>query len=60
MHWIKAKEKLPADQEEVLIRYDGIFNLAVFNEAQHVFVLRDGGVLNAAKTNLQWLRLSAP
>lgn len=60
MHWIRAKEKLPADQEEVLIRYSGIFNLAVFHEKEHCFLLRDGKVCSAGTNNLQWLRLSAP
>lgn len=57
MKWHRVRDKFPEHQEEVLIRLDGIFNLAVFNEEHMVFSLRDGSEIPAYRHQLQWLRL---
>jgi hypothetical protein len=58
MKWHRVKDELPGHEEEVLIRVEGIFNLAVFDEKQWVFVIRDGVTMSADRPQLQWLRLS--
>jgi hypothetical protein len=58
MKWHRVKDKLPEHEEEVLIRVEGIFNLAVFDEKQWVFIIRDGVSMSADRPQLQWLRLN--
>ena len=58
MKWHRVKDELPEHGEEVLIRVEGIFNLAVFDEKQWVFTIRDGVTMSADRPQLQWLRLS--
>jgi hypothetical protein len=42
MKWIRAKEKLPKNGEETLIRNRGIFNLAIYNQNESVFIAKNG------------------
>lgn len=42
MNWKRATEKVPENGEETLIRSKGIFELAVYNENEQVFVTKNG------------------
>jgi hypothetical protein len=42
MKWIRAKESLPKNGEETLIRSRGIFQLAVYNTAENTFIAKNG------------------
>jgi hypothetical protein len=56
MKWMKAKEVLPANGEETLIRSRGIFLLAVFNESENVFICKNGDRYKPAD-DLMWTGL---
>ena len=60
MVWINASAKLPDDQEEVLIRVETIVHLAVFDEGDHTFRLRNGQSVNPVGHRVEWMRLSGP
>ena len=60
MQWNRPKDKLPNHQEEVLIRYGGIFNIATYDDDKKVFILRSGEIYGIDKINIQWLRLVTP
>jgi hypothetical protein len=42
MKWTASNIKLPVDSEEIIIKYNGIFYLAVFNAEQNIFVTKSG------------------
>jgi hypothetical protein len=56
MKWINAKDKLPANREEVLIRHKEDFHLAVFFENEKRFVI-DNGSQYKVDGELLWSRL---
>jgi hypothetical protein len=60
MKWYKTRDKLPADQQEVLIRCRGIVNLAHFERSDQTFLLRDGTTLSSLKETIEWMELVAP
>lgn len=60
MQWNRPKDSLPKDKEEVLVRYGGIFELAVFDQSLKAFILRDGKTYTIDMINIQWLRLVTP
>ena len=60
MRWYKTKDKLPADQQEVLIRCRGIVNLAKFEASDRTFLLRDGTTLSSYREMIDWMELVAP
>jgi hypothetical protein len=60
MVWINASTRLPDDHEEVLIRVETIVHLAVYDESENIFRLRNGEVINPVSHRVQWMRLTAP
>jgi hypothetical protein len=60
MKWVTAKSKLPRDGQEVLIRNNEVYHVAVFNEPGNCFVLRDGRKINISDTVIQWTTISPP
>ena len=44
MKWQRARNQKPAHREEVLVRCRGMIDLAVFDEKNQLFILKDGSV----------------
>jgi hypothetical protein len=60
MVWIHASDKLPEDNEEVLIRFETMLHLAVFQKEQKAFRLRNGEKIKIDNHRIQWMRLTGP
>jgi hypothetical protein len=60
MHWKTAKDLVPGHREEVLIRYGGKANLAVFDESLRCFITRNGKKIDHRSTEVLWVRLMPP
>ena len=60
MKWVTAKSKLPGDRQEVLIRNNEVYHVAVFDAPANSFVLRDGRRIDVAGTVIQWTAISPP
>ena len=60
MKWINASEKLPADQQEVLIKSEGHVNLARFQKKEGIFLLRNGTTVAVKSGKVEWTELVAP
>ena len=60
MKWFSTKEKLPNDQEEILVRNNGLVSLAKFDHTSRKFNLRDGTVIRLNGENIEWTELVAP
>ncbi len=58
MKWIRANERLPQGGQEILIRSRGIFQLAVFNADESVFICKNGDRYKVAP-DLLWSGLAA-
>jgi hypothetical protein len=59
VRWTRFREGVPADREEVLIRHEGIIELAIFDLARKKLILKNGGELSAAG-EIQWAGLLDP
>lgn len=57
MRWVRAKDELPENAEEVLLRCRGIFCLAVFHAREKVFVANDGAHYQTTD-DVHWGRLA--
>jgi hypothetical protein len=57
--WVSAKEKLPKDDQEVLVKSHRLVNLAVYNSNLKRFVLRNGDKYDDLE-NIMWLELMPP
>ena len=60
MKWFNTKDKLPANQQEVLVRKSGLVSLAKFDHAARKFNLRDGSALSLNGDQIEWMELVAP
>lgn len=60
MKWRSTLDELPGDQEEVLIRNGGKYNLATFIAEKKAFRLRSGDLVKASHFVVQWTRLVGP
>jgi len=60
MVWINASQKVPEDNEEVLIRFETMVHLAVYIKQENSFRLRDGQVIEVSKHRIEWMRLTGP
>jgi hypothetical protein len=59
MKWISANEKLPPNEEPILIRRRGIFQLAKFDESEKVFIAKNGDRFRVA-SDILWSGLVKP
>jgi len=57
---MNAKHELPKHNQEVLVRCRGIFNLALYNQDEKKFELKDGTSYYAATDQVMWVGLIAP
>jgi hypothetical protein len=60
MKWVNAKQELPKHNQEVLVRCRGIFNLAIYNQDEKKFELKDGSSYYVATDQVMWVGLIAP
>ena len=60
MVWMNAASSLPEDNEEVLIRFETMVHLAVYQKKEHSFRLRSGELIAVKKRRIEWLRLTGP
>jgi hypothetical protein len=60
MIWINASVKVPDDNEEVLIRFETMVHLAVYDKNEDSFRLRNGEVIQVNKRRIEWMRLTGP
>jgi hypothetical protein len=60
MKWFSSKDKLPNDQQEVLVRKRGTVSLGKFDSSARKFNLRDGTALSANGDQVEWMELVAP
>ena len=60
MRWIRVLDKLPAENQEVLLRCRTVVYLAVFDPERNRFLLKDGTVHDATREDLHWSELSGP
>ena len=58
MRWNRALDKLPAHNQEVLIRCRSIIYLATFDAAGKYFQLKDGAAMDPLKEDLLWMELA--
>ena len=60
MRWISANDRVPADQQEVLVKISGQVSLAKFSESEKIFKLRDGTSVHIDQKKVDWMELIAP
>jgi hypothetical protein len=60
MKWFSSREKLPFDQQEVLVRKKGSVSLAKYDKSQNVFRLRQGDAISLHHEHIEWMELVAP
>ncbi len=60
MKWFSTKDRLPTDQQEVLIKYRGIVNLARYLADEQGFLLRNGEALSIHRETIDWMQLVSP
>jgi hypothetical protein len=60
MKWIRASDRQPADQQEVLIKIKGQVNLARYHQRENSFTLRNGICISLTDAAVEWMELIAP
>jgi hypothetical protein len=60
MKWFSSREKVPDDQQEVLVRKKGLVSLAKYDKARHAFRLRQGDSIALHTEHIEWMELVAP
>jgi hypothetical protein len=57
MRWTRALDKLPAENQEVLVRSRTIVYLAIFDQPHRLFRLKDGKLIDPVKEDVLWMEL---
>lgn len=60
MKWMSSSDRLPADQQEVLVKTRGQVHLAKYQAGDSQFVLRNGIAVKYEKEHVEWMELVAP
>lgn len=55
--WHNPTEQLPLHREQVLVRYDDKFELAIYDSEQGVFKLRNSTSIFSKEDNIEWMEL---
>jgi hypothetical protein len=58
--WFNSKDRLPDDEQEVLVRKKGVVSLAKFDSSGRKFKLRDGSTISLHPDHFEWMELVAP
>jgi hypothetical protein len=58
MRWIRVLDKLPAENQEILLRCRTVVYLAVYDPERNLFLVKDGTIHDAKREDLQWSELS--
>jgi hypothetical protein len=59
MTWTKTSESLPANQQEILIRYAGTTNIAKFDSERRAFLMGNGSAIPYEREYVEWMPLNA-
>ena len=54
--WYRPAEKLPEQNEEVLVKADNLIELATYDKTNHSFFLRNG-TSKSERDSVKWLRI---
>jgi hypothetical protein len=60
MQWYSTSDRLPENEQEVLIYCHGKYNVAVFDSAAGGFVLKGGAFFNLNEWRINWAKLAHP
>ena len=60
MIWQNVKDKLPKKGQEVVIRYKGYCNLAIFNETESAFIVNVGADIQIRAKEIFWIEFNKP
>ncbi len=55
MKWNKTRESLPADQQEILIRYAGTVNMAKYVAEKRSFLMQNGSAISVEREIIEWM-----
>ena len=56
MKWVKTKDGIPREGEEVLLNVNGVVHLAIFDKPGNSFKIHVGGTV-PANSKCLWLRI---
>jgi hypothetical protein len=60
MIWQNVKDRLPKKGQEVVIRFKGDCNLAIFNETESAFIVNIGPNIKIRATDIYGIESNAP
>jgi hypothetical protein len=60
IQWYSTSDRLPENQQEVLIYCQGQYNLAVFDKIAGGFILKGGAFFNLNEWAITWTRIGGP
>ena len=60
MIWRSAKQSLPDEGQEVVIKYKGGCRLAIFDAADLAFIVNVGPDIKLGKSDIQWAESKVP
>jgi hypothetical protein len=60
MKWFNSKKRTPAHNQEVLIRIDDMFHIAIYDADKKCFTLRDKKKLMLCDHTVMWAELVSP
>lgn len=60
MKWFSTRDKLPTDQQEVLIKCKGNIHLAKYHKEKDAFQLRNNDLMHVNSEPIEWMELVSP